>query len=157
MAFALPDIGSLRETELLLRLGHPQIAPVMSSDGKPLDDGVPHYVVEPTTYPIGCNPLLDPISRPVKIIDFGQAFFDADPPKTLLTPHHLQTPEVIFGDTLDHRVDLWSSGSLVGDTEPAIHGLLISSVQPLTISIGFRALHRPAANFLLSGSSFRTR
>lgn len=65
--------------------------------------------------PIRC--CLSPMSYKggvVKLCDYGQSFFDSDPPDRL---HHVdpnnRPPEDIFGDRLDHRADLWMVGLLV--------------------------------------------
>ena len=47
------------------------------------------------------------------MIDFGEAFFKDSVPDTLHTPLAVRAPEIIFGDTFDRRVDMWSAGCLV--------------------------------------------
>lgn len=76
----------------------PETAPVSRLDGKPLDGNVPSYLVWPA--PFRAKELLR-ASPAVKIIDFGEAFFTDDAPKTLHTPLTVRAPEVLFGDTLD--------------------------------------------------------
>lgn len=74
---------------------------------------MPSYLVQPTSF------LVDSVreslrSSPiVKIIDFGESFFDDQAPVKLHTPLAVRAPEVVFGDRIDHRVDMWSMGCLV--------------------------------------------
>lgn len=101
----------MNEDALLQVLRTPETGPVSRFDGKPLDSNVPPYLVRPASFLT--NDLLQ-ASPAVKIIDFGEAFCTDDVPKTLHTPLSVRAPEVLFGDVLDERVDLWSAGCLVG-------------------------------------------
>lgn len=49
----------------------------------------------------------------VKIINFRESFLRDDAPSTLRTHLSARPPEIIFQDTLDPRVDMWSAGCLV--------------------------------------------
>ncbi|KAK7397649.1 hypothetical protein QQX98_012985 [Neonectria punicea] len=110
LAITIPDLNSLDERHFFDRLGEPQTGPVSRPDGKPLARNVPSHVVRPA--PFRKRDIL--LSSPsVKIIDFGEAFFNNNAPNTLHTPLPIRAPEVIFGDVLDHRVDLWSAGCLL--------------------------------------------
>ncbi|TID13090.1 kinase-like protein [Venturia nashicola] len=48
----------------------------------------------------------------IKIVDFGESFMSDDVPDTLHTPIAVRAPEVIFGEKLDLRMDLWSMGCM---------------------------------------------
>lgn len=87
---------------------YPKTLPVTRKDGKPLEPNVPEYLVEATSYPVDKS-----VSQQIKIIDFGGSFFHNHHPEALHTPVVVQPPEVIFGDILDYRVDLWSMGCMV--------------------------------------------
>ncbi|KAI1573988.1 hypothetical protein PtrCC142_003139 [Pyrenophora tritici-repentis] len=67
---------------------------------------MPEYLVWPSMY------LTDVylLQQQIKIIDFGESFLHNDVPETLHTPAVVRAPEVIFGDKLDYRVDLWNMG-----------------------------------------------
>lgn len=67
---------------------------------------MPEYLVRPASYS-------SQLSDTVKIIDFGESLLQQTVPATLRTPLVTRAPEVIFGDKLDYRVDLWSLGCLV--------------------------------------------
>ncbi|KAL6710042.1 hypothetical protein ACN47E_009833 [Coniothyrium glycines] len=109
LAFAIPSLHTLTEAELLEKLRNPEIGTVTRKDGKPLDPNVPAYLVRPTSYPADESLT----QQHIKIIDFGESFSDDDPPDTLHTPLCIRAPEVIFGEKLDHHVDLWSAGCMI--------------------------------------------
>lgn len=110
LALLIPDLDCLGEEEFIARLGRPEIASVTRSDGKPLEPNVPRQIVRPA--PFRRSDIL--LSSPsIKIIDFGEAFSSYAPPNTLHTSLPVRAPEVIFGDRLESRVDLWSAGCLV--------------------------------------------
>ena len=71
---------------------------------------MPAYLVRPTSYPADLSLLQQ---QQIKIIDFGEPFSNNDVPETLHTPLCVRAPEVIFGEKLDYRVDLWSAGCMV--------------------------------------------
>ncbi|KAF2822686.1 kinase-like protein [Ophiobolus disseminans] len=87
----------------------PEIGVVARKDGKPLEPGLPAYLVRPTSYP--ADVCLR--QQQIKIIDFGESFSTNDVPETLHTPLCIRASEVIFGEKLDYRVDLWSAGCMI--------------------------------------------
>ncbi|KPM42257.1 hypothetical protein AK830_g4292 [Neonectria ditissima] len=109
IAFALPLLDSAGEDELSRILGKPELGQVRRVNGEPLESGVPKYLVRPSSYPSSVLSLPDS----VKIVDYGESFLDTDPPATLHTPLAVRAPEVVLGDSFDHRVDLWSMGCLL--------------------------------------------
>lgn len=100
-------MDNIPDEEFVKTLGKPDIGPVCRDDGQALEPGVPEYMVRP----VGTR--LRPLSNTVKIIDFGESFMQQTSPRTLHTPLPVRAPEVIFGDQLDYRVDLWCLGCLV--------------------------------------------
>ncbi|KAK8154048.1 kinase-like domain-containing protein [Phyllosticta citrichinensis] len=116
MAFTLPAMDHLGEEEFCEALGGINTSELLRLDGKPLDPGIPKYIVEPARFPES----LDMPLRPIKIIDFGEAFLSNEKPPERLNVERIatvqaivQAPEVTFGDPLDHRMDLWSMGALL--------------------------------------------
>lgn len=109
IAFTLPDCDSMGEDELYKILGKTELGDVKRVNGQSLDPGVPKYLVRPSSYPL----IVKSLPHSVKIVDYGEAFFNTDPPATLRTPLVVRAPEVVLGDKFDHRVDLWSLGCLV--------------------------------------------
>ncbi|KAG9255598.1 serine protein kinase [Emericellopsis atlantica] len=87
--FTLSLSDSSGEDELSRILGRPELGPVRRVNGEPTEPGS------------------------IKIVDYGESFFDTEPPVTLHTPLAVRAPEVVFEDNFDHRVDLWSMGCLL--------------------------------------------
>ncbi|PYH96542.1 kinase-like protein [Aspergillus ellipticus CBS 707.79] len=88
--------------------GNPEIGTVHRNDGKALEPGISTYIVRPVRTSTSW-----PLSNTIKIIDFGESFSPQTVPQTLHTPLTVRAPEVIFGDRLDYRVDLWSLGCML--------------------------------------------
>lgn len=99
----------MREEDVFRQLGKPETGLVQRTDRQPLEPGIPQYLVKPTSYPIDIKSSFESI----KIIDFGQSFWNHDSPSALHTPLPFRAPEIIFRDDLDYRVDLWSMGCMV--------------------------------------------
>ncbi|KAF4977038.1 hypothetical protein FZEAL_6400 [Fusarium zealandicum] len=110
LAIEVPDINTLDEESFFGRLGKPEICSVSRLDGKSLASNVPSYIVRPAQFRKRDIVML---SASIKTIDFGEAFLKNDIPSTLHTPLPVRAPEVVFGDVLDSRVDLWSAGCLM--------------------------------------------
>lgn len=108
----MPELHSLDEPNFLDKLGIPETGTVRRRDGKSLEGNVPSYLVRPAQFRKRDMLLQSPS---VKIIDYGEAFFNNNPPYTLHTPLSVRAPEVIFGDLLNKQVDMWSAGCLVND------------------------------------------
>lgn len=112
VVFTIPSVDSLTEQQFLEKFGKPEIAQVTMIDGTALTRNTPSYIVRPASLPAGiCQSLRT--SSSVKIIDFGEAFLKSQAPQNLHTPLAVRAPEALFGDQIDHRVDLWSLGCLV--------------------------------------------
>jgi serine/threonine-protein kinase SRPK3 len=109
LAFVIPTLHNLTEAELLQKLRSPELGDLTRKDGKSLEPNIPAYLVRPTSYPAD----MSLSQQQIKIIDFGESFTKNDVPETLPTPLCVRAPEVIFGEKLDQRVDLWSAGCMV--------------------------------------------
>ncbi|KAE9962257.1 hypothetical protein BLS_000588, partial [Venturia inaequalis] len=109
LAFTIPSIHSLSEDEFLQTLGNPETGLLRRVDGKPLEPGLPEYLVRPTSFPVDLSTSL----HPIKIVDFGESFLGNDVPVMLHTPLPVRAPEIIFGEKFDYRVDLWSMGCML--------------------------------------------
>ena len=93
-------------------LGKPDIGHVQRTDGKAPDPSMPGYIVKPASYTAHSQFL----SNGIKIVDFGESFSRTSIPQSLHTPLPARASEVVFGDRLDYRVDLWSMGCMVSET-----------------------------------------
>ncbi|KAA8641520.1 uncharacterized protein ATNIH1004_011656 [Aspergillus tanneri] len=131
LAFAVPPMDNVPESEFINMLGKPEIGYVRRKDGKALEPGIPEYIVRPALYRgFPWSP-----SYPIKIVDFGESFLHTTLPKTLHTPLPVRAPEVIFKDRLDYRVDLWSMGCLLFELfvgQPPFDSFLITP--PILVS-----------------------
>ncbi|KAI1279500.1 kinase-like domain-containing protein [Xylaria sp. FL0933] len=111
IVLAMPNLDSLKESEFIDTLGQPEISMIRRKDGSDVGIHVPPYAVQPTTFKK--EDVLQSLRTPVaKIVDFGESFLAHQAPATLNTTSYSRPPEVLFNDTLDHRVDLWSLGCL---------------------------------------------
>ncbi|CRG82799.1 Dual specificity protein kinase KNS1 [Talaromyces islandicus] len=108
LAFTMPGMDDLLEGEFIEALGKPEIGHVRRNDGNALEAGIPEYIVRPAVYRSQSWS-----SHQIKIIDFGESFLQSSVPQTLHTPLPVRAPEIIFHDTLDYRVDLWSMGCML--------------------------------------------
>ncbi|KAL4907061.1 hypothetical protein BDW74DRAFT_190048 [Aspergillus multicolor] len=109
LAFTAPSVDNESEQEFIDISGKLEIGNVRARDGGDLEPGVPYYIVRPASY--RSRSWLS--SASVKIVDFGQAFLHTEIPSTLHTPLPVRAPEVVFGERLDYRVDLWSMGCML--------------------------------------------
>ncbi|KAK7578560.1 hypothetical protein V3481_014403 [Fusarium oxysporum f. sp. vasinfectum] len=83
IALEIPELHLLSERGFIARLGEPEMGLVTRRDGKSLSSNIP------------------------------TSFFSYDALNTLHTPLPVRAPEIVFGDRLDNRVDLWSTGCLM--------------------------------------------
>lgn len=112
IALEIPELHLLSERDFIARLGEPEMGLVTRRDGKSLSSNIPTCIVRPSSFRHKDVQRL--LSSPsIKIIDFGESFFNYDALNTLHTPLPVRAPEIVFGDRLDNRVDLWSTGCLV--------------------------------------------
>lgn len=109
LVLTLPNVDRLSERRLLDVLGEPKISKVRRDDGGSLEPGIPEYIVEPVSF----RKYASLLSQPIKIVDFGQSFLPNAPPQTFHIPIVYRTPEIVFKDRLDYRVDLRSRGCTV--------------------------------------------
>ncbi|KAG6222913.1 hypothetical protein E4U26_004890 [Claviceps purpurea] len=121
LAIVVPGLDALNEEDFITRLGKFETGAVTKLDDGPWAPNVPTEIIRPALFQ-GQDIMAAPCPS-IKIIDFGEAFFGDDVPSTLKTPRVLQAPEIVFGDQLDLRVDLWSAGCLIFD--------LVSGYRPL--------------------------
>ncbi|KAJ6267041.1 kinase-like domain-containing protein [Bipolaris maydis] len=114
LAFTIPSIHDLHEEHLLQKLGQPETGRVQRTDRKPLEPNLPAYLVRPASYPINIKSSFDTI----KIVHFGQSFFNNDSPGAFHTPLYYRAPEIIFNDNVDHRILVSQMLEMSGDTIP---------------------------------------
>ncbi|KAG6138389.1 hypothetical protein E4U28_004239 [Claviceps purpurea] len=111
LAIVVPGLDALNEEDFIARLGDRVTGAVTKLDDGPWAPNVPTQIIQPAIFQE--QDIMAAPCPSIKIIDFGEAFFSDDPPSTLNTPLALRAPEIVFGDPLDRRVDLWSAGCLI--------------------------------------------
>ncbi|KAF5847844.1 hypothetical protein GGP41_009133 [Bipolaris sorokiniana] len=63
--------------------------------------------------PLPTQSIPKPLFTSIKLIDYGQSFLENNSPSTLYIPLYYRAPEILFNNTLNHRVDLWSMGCVL--------------------------------------------
>ena len=108
----MPDLDLLDEQQFFENFGEPEKAVVHSTDGV-VSTNAPSYIVDPFSFTgRAIRESLGALST-AKLIDFGESFLEGQSPPVIHTPLAVRAPEVIFGDEMDCRVDMWSMGCLV--------------------------------------------
>jgi non-specific serine/threonine protein kinase len=110
----IPPLGEpLSDTSLEPKLQQPpsEGTPLVRRDGK-ADLWAPPYLLAPAPLQGHVSFELNPV---VKLADLGAAFFEHDPPPTVVTPVALRAPETILRGTLPlgKGIDLWVYGCLM--------------------------------------------
>ncbi|KAL1387426.1 kinase-like domain-containing protein [Phyllosticta capitalensis] len=111
LSCVMPPLDHLDEHEFCEKFGEITTYNMERKDGKPIGPGVPRYLVLPGAFPKFFPQVSNDIN--VKIVDFGESFSKGKAPETVDTTQCLKPPEVMFGDPLDHRLDMWSMGCLL--------------------------------------------
>lgn len=108
--FTAKSLAHLDQEQISDILGSPENHELKRKDGKSLRKGLPKHIVKATTWAHWT-----PDGEDIRIIDFGEAFKQGEEPKVLRQPGSLQVPELILGEGLDFRVDLWRVGITVSE------------------------------------------
>ncbi|KAJ5163988.1 uncharacterized protein N7500_005818 [Penicillium coprophilum] len=90
-------------------MGSPQVVPLERCDGMPLSKGLPKEIVQSAQW----TGYVDEDESDIRLIGFGKSFLRGEEPDKLKQPEHLRCPEVIMGDKLDCRLDLWHTGCFI--------------------------------------------
>ncbi|KAG6877316.1 hypothetical protein C0993_008654 [Termitomyces sp. T159_Od127] len=124
--FEIPDFHSWSVERVYRCLGEPKKKLVKRNDGNTARPAAPTYVVVPPDPLQLAKLVFDSDDFSVKITDFGESFLAADPHKPILnTPISLAAPEILFQDSIDSKVDIWSFACLIYEVL-SNHGLLES-------------------------------
>jgi hypothetical protein len=109
IAFSCSNLSNAAEEDLFEVIGLPETEELVRLDGKPLDKGLPKHMVKAAEW----DEWVDEDEEDLRVLDLGEGFLQEHQPKTLSQPGQLQAPETIFGNSFDHRVDLWRAGCMV--------------------------------------------
>lgn len=109
IAFSCTHLSNTTEEQLFDVLGSPEIEPLTRIDGTPLENGLPTQLVKAA----GWDEWIDEDDEEIRLLDFGESFFQGEEPKTLAQPGSLRVPETIFTNSFDYHIDLWRAGCMV--------------------------------------------
>lgn len=83
-------------------------------DTKEISDVIPPPEIPSQLIKAACwDNWIDEEFEDVRLIDFGEMFSLDQPPPKLAQPTPLRSPETIFTDLVDYKVDLWRVGCVV--------------------------------------------
>ncbi|KAK0706527.1 kinase-like domain-containing protein [Lasiosphaeria miniovina] len=113
VALTVKELQGLNETRVNQFLGEPYFWPLERVDGKPLGAGLPKHTVKKVRWEIWESEHTE--RNHLRLLDFGESFFEARPPREIGEPRQLKVPETIFKTDrpLDHRLDLWRAGCVI--------------------------------------------
>lgn len=103
-------------------LGEVETEQVERLDGASLPIGIPTMLVKSAEWAgwpdediddIDEDDCVDDTFYEIRIIDLGEAFRHTASPEVLNETTGLRSPEIVFTNTFDYRVDLWRVGLLV--------------------------------------------
>ena len=140
MASQTPNIDSWTAGKIFENFGEPEKSWITRCDNKPLGPEAPPYAVPPAYFwSIG----VENLTKQIKIIDFGEAFFSQDERRKLHTPMPFRAPESFFGELIGPAADIWAfgctvfdifaNGHLFGGFKPSKDTILVEMVDSLGI------------------------
>lgn len=102
---------STTKKRIFKSVGAPEVEPLVRSDGRPLDKGLPTHLVKAIVW----DSWVEENYEDLRIIDFGRSFFQWEKTGRIAKPGPFPAPETIFTGSFDYRVDLWRAGCVVND------------------------------------------
>ncbi|KAJ5544637.1 hypothetical protein N7461_006941 [Penicillium sp. DV-2018c] len=109
IAFTCTHLSKQTEEQLFDVLGFPEIEPLKRIDGTPLGNELPAQLIRAAEW----NEWIDEDDEDIRLLDFGESFYQGQEPQKLAQPGPLKVPETIFTDCFDDRVDLWRTGCMI--------------------------------------------
>ncbi|KAJ5422613.1 hypothetical protein N7491_011058 [Penicillium cf. griseofulvum] len=109
IAFSCSHLSKKTDEELFKVLGYPEVEPLERLDGTPLGNELPAQLVKVADW----TEWIDEDEEDIRLLDFGESFYQGQEPAKLAQPGSLRAPETIFTDFFDYRVDLWRTGSMI--------------------------------------------
>lgn len=109
IAFSCTHLSKQTEEQLFDVLGFPEIEPLKRIDGIPLGNELPAQLIKAAEW----TEWIDEDDEDIRLLDFGESFYQGQEPQKLAQPGSLRVPETIFTDCFDYRVDLWRTGCMV--------------------------------------------
>ncbi|KAJ5962603.1 hypothetical protein N7501_007544 [Penicillium viridicatum] len=109
IAFSCTHLSKQTEEQLFDVLGFPEIEPLKRIDGTPLGNELPAQLIKAAEW----TEWIDEDDEDIRLLDFGESFYQGQEPPKLAQPGSLRVPETIFTDCFDYRVDLWRTGCMI--------------------------------------------
>ncbi|CAG8280143.1 unnamed protein product [Penicillium salamii] len=109
IAFTCTHLSKQTEEQLFDVIGSPEIEPLERIDGTPLGNELPAQLIKAADW----TEWIDEDEEDIRLLDFGESFFQGQEPQKLAQPGSLRVPETIFTDSFDYRVDLWRTGCMI--------------------------------------------
>lgn len=120
VVFSGKSLSTIRE-RIFKFVGVPEVEPLVRSDGRALDEGLPTHLVKAIVW----DSWVEEDHEDLRIIDFGRSFFQWEKNGKAAKPRPLPAPETIFTGSFDYRVDLWRAGCVVSDPASTLNAILI--------------------------------
>ncbi|OJJ83134.1 uncharacterized protein ASPGLDRAFT_151795 [Aspergillus glaucus CBS 516.65] len=108
VVFSGKSLSTIRE-RIFKFVGVPEVEPLVRSDGRALDEGLPTHLVKAIVW----DSWVEEDHEDLRIIDFGRSFFQWEKNGKAAKPGLLPAPETIFTGSFDYRVDLWRAGCVI--------------------------------------------
>ncbi|KAJ5521292.1 hypothetical protein N7527_005407 [Penicillium freii] len=109
IVFSCTNLSKQTEEQLFDVLGFPEIEPLKRIDGTPLGNELPAQLIKAAEW----TEWIDEDDEDIRLLDFGESFYQGQEPPKLAQPGSLRVPETIFTDCFDYRVDLWRIGCMI--------------------------------------------
>lgn len=125
ITFAAPGLEHLSREQLFERTGQP-FTVLLGKNVSWRDESGDHRMLDAPLAPGQPQILMKAVGWPgwtengqenIRIIDWGQAFYQGQEPERLAQPTRLQVPEDIITGEFDYRVDLWRAGCVVSSPD----------------------------------------
>lgn len=120
VVFSGRSLSTTRE-RIFKFVGAPEVEPLVRSDGRPLDEGLPTHLVKAIVW----DSWVEEDHEDLRIIDFGRSFFQWEKTRRIGKTGPFPAPETIFTGSFDYRVDLWRAGCVVSDHASTLDAVLM--------------------------------
>ncbi|KAJ5633376.1 hypothetical protein N7490_009715 [Penicillium lividum] len=109
IAFTCTHLSKQTEEQFFDVIGFPEIEPPKRIDGTTLGKELPAQLIKAAEW----TEWIDEDDEDIRLLDFGESFYQGQEPQKLAQPGSLSVPETIFTDCFDYRVDLWRTGCMI--------------------------------------------
>ncbi|KAF2488402.1 kinase-like protein [Lophium mytilinum] len=108
----ISNLDHLSEEQVVEALGKPELKDIRTTTGEDPEPMAPKYTVTPISWAEVDRKYL---TNEISIIDFGESFDIASPPKELGTPTAYCSPEVLFDSSPNLASDLWALACTISE------------------------------------------